>query len=90
MLDKIKALFKKDMYQNDLRQHYKNTFDTVSGRIVLEDLMKFGHVNNITFRPGDPHETSFNEGMRRVALHILAYSQADLINQPNQQEETNA
>lgn len=65
------------------RNHYKAVFSTDSGQKVLKDLLTFCNVTNMTYVPGDPTTTAFNEGMRRVGLRILAI----LENDPNKQQQ---
>jgi len=49
---------------------YKEVFESESGELVLEDLMKSCHMASCTFDK-DPYETHFNEGARSVVLRIL-------------------
>jgi hypothetical protein len=57
--------------QLSLCQHYKDTFETKSGRIILHDLMKQAGMLSTSHVPGDSHSTSFNEGTRQSCLYIL-------------------
>ena len=50
-------------------------------RLVLADLARLCNAAEVSFRPGDPHMTAFNEGKRAVWLHIaamLALTERDL------------
>ncbi len=53
-------------------QQYKNVFGSGEGKFVLKDLLKFCHHNSPTYVLGDPYQTAYNEGMRRVALRIIS------------------
>ena len=67
--DGVKRLRKK----RRLGEAYKSVFSTNSGRIVLADLMIHCGASMQSHIPGCPDETSFNEGKRRVWLHINDY-----------------
>jgi hypothetical protein len=67
-----------------LHAAYIRVFDTPDGKLVLRHIMEQGFVLKTTFVAGDPHETSLNEGSRRLALSILKFANQDhnkLINQ---------
>lgn len=51
-------------------QWYKNVFDSPDGEIVLADLIKFTNAHDQSYVPGNPDETAFREGMRRVITRI--------------------
>lgn len=55
-----------------LRQQYRTTFESDSGKAVLKDLMKFAMFFDSTYVPKDPESTAYNEGMRRIVLRIIA------------------
>lgn len=50
----------------------RNLAATASGRRLLRWLLTVSHVNELSFCPGDPHRTAFNEGERNVGNQILA------------------
>lgn len=51
---------------------YKKTFSSEYGQIVLQDLMlAAGIISGSSFVPGDPHQTSFNEGRREIVNRII-------------------
>ncbi len=52
------------------RDDYRATFETPEGKRVLRDLLSVGRVAATVVVPGDPMMTGFNDGMRRMALHI--------------------
>lgn len=53
------------------QQKYKEIFNTDVGEFVLASLFDFSGFYKQSFVSGDPYLTSFNEGKRAVALHIL-------------------
>jgi len=53
------------------REDYLAVFDNPQGKRVLKHLCRVGYVDKSTFVSGDPHQTSLNEGMRRIVLSIL-------------------
>lgn len=63
--------------QRELSIFVRDTFDTDMGRQVL-DWLNATYMNTLSFTPGDPHATSFNEGQRHVVLSLH-----ELINQAN-------
>jgi hypothetical protein len=52
---------------------FKNTFETTSGKVVLEHLSKFCLANRSTYVPGDSHHSAFNEGARAVWLEVCIW-----------------
>ena len=56
---------------------YKDTFNTTSGEKVLADLAIFCGQYTPTYREGDPYDTAYREGMRRVFLRIHSYLNKD-------------
>jgi hypothetical protein len=51
---------------------YRELFENhPAGRMVLTDLLREGGVLSISFQPGDPHATAFNDGKRAMALHVM-------------------
>ncbi len=56
-----------------LQEQYKKVFETKDGQAVLGHICKTGFVLDSTYVPGDPHGSSHNEGMRRLALSILKF-----------------
>ena len=53
-----------------LVSNYKTTFNTDTGKIVLEDLKKRSHFYNTTHVKGDPYESAFYEGQRSLVVFI--------------------
>lgn len=51
---------------------YGITFDSDSGKRVLEDLCKFCGYDGALFQVGAPDATVFSLGLREVFLHIKA------------------
>lgn len=49
---------------------YKITFNSESGKRVLEDLEDFAGYNKPCFHPGLPDKTAFELGQRNVILRI--------------------
>lgn len=61
------------------------------GDRVLRHLIKIGFWTRTTFVPNDPHQTSRNEGARRMLIEILdhVYRQdSDLLRELEKQNET--
>ena len=51
---------------------YKRVFSSEDGKVVLEDLMlSAGIISGSSYVPGDPHQTSFNEGRREIVNRII-------------------
>lgn len=59
-------------HQRALTAAYREVFASEQGKLVLDDLMKFTGVMRQSHVPGDPLDTAFLEGKRRVGLRILA------------------
>lgn len=58
-----------------LEQAYAAVFDdSENARIVMADLLKFGHVFDQLHTPGDPNHTAHLDGRRRVVLRVLSLS----------------
>lgn len=77
------------MTKDDIKQlvmDYQGTFGSEEGRRVLADLSKQCYADALTFVPGSPDGTAFNEGKRYVILHIQRLVAANL----NQIGESNA
>ena len=51
---------------------YKDIFSSQSGKIVLHDLMKKGHMLKSTYAPTDPYSSAFQEGERNIVLKIMS------------------
>lgn len=66
------------MFNKELSKAYKSVFSTGDGKKVLKDLLRTGRYNEPTFVPNDPYTSAFNEGMRRMALRVVAFVEADL------------
>ena len=56
--------------QAALAQAYRQTFATEQGRAVLADILRRAGLTQSSYA-GDPHETAFREGRRRVGLEIV-------------------
>ena len=54
----------------ELISNYKTTFNTDTGKTVLEDLKKRSHFYNTTHVKGDSHESAFYEGQRSLVVFI--------------------
>lgn len=54
---------------------YRLTFGSETGRMVLADIMKAGHLYEPSYTAGDAMETSFREGERNMLLYILSRTQ---------------
>lgn len=53
---------------------YKHVFGSYQGQMVLADLIKFSGAKDQSYTPGDPTQTAFNEGMRRVVTRIEKFT----------------
>lgn len=61
-----------------LAEAFRNTFHgSKDGELVYSIIRKWGRNNLSSFVPGNPHATSFFEGMRGMWLKIRAYTEAD-------------
>jgi hypothetical protein len=77
--------------QRALRDAYTQAFAGAAGKLVLADLMAFGHVGSPVHVPGDPLTTAFNDGKRRMVLRIqkfLHMDDAELMRRALQEEDT--
>ena len=54
----------------ELVQNYKTTFNTDTGKQVLDDLKKRSHFFNTTHVKGDSHESAYYEGQRSLVGFI--------------------
>lgn len=61
-----------------LKAAYASIFKGEMGKIVMEDLKKYCHVNDTTLVPGQPDMTGFNEGKRVVFLRICQLARINL------------
>ncbi len=59
-----------DKKVKQLVSNYKTTFNTDTGKIVLEDLKKRSHFYNTTHVKGDAYESAFYEGQRSLVVFI--------------------
>jgi len=62
---------------NKLKSAYKTIFNTPEGKTVFKDLVKFCGANRPSHIPGDPMETAYREGMRRVFLRVNSFVNKD-------------
>jgi hypothetical protein len=77
MMEQLKKLFKTNPTDANKAEKYQRVFSGLEGQEVLEDLLKFCKVNQPTYTPGDSLTTSYNEGLRRVGLRLLALTQSE-------------
>lgn len=61
----------------DIHDSYQRVFTTMPGEQVLNHICEVGFMFKSTFVPGDPHQTSLNEGKRMLALSILKFVKKD-------------
>ena len=54
----------------ELVQNYKTTFNTDTGKQVLNVLKKRSHFFNTTHVKGDSHESAYYEGQRSLVVFI--------------------
>lgn len=55
---------------NQLKEMYKQAFDSDAGKKVLEDLEARCNWRATSYVAGDANATAFEEGKRAVVLHI--------------------
>lgn len=53
---------------------YERLFARADGKIVLADLIEFGHILAPTFRAGEPDVVNYEQGKQRAVLRILRFS----------------
>lgn len=70
-------MFGQILFNKKLASLYKQVFTTPAGKEVLKDLITFCRLYQPTFSSQDPHQTAFNEGMRRVGLRIINFVEKD-------------
>jgi hypothetical protein len=58
------------MDRQELRNAYRRVFTTPDGEVTLASLARFCGAGSVSFVPGDPQHTAYNEGKRSVLLHI--------------------
>jgi hypothetical protein len=69
-------LWKRQKKQLDDAVHYKTTFTSESGKIVLSDLIERNGILSTTFNE-DPIVHAFNAGKREAILRILTILNID-------------
>ena len=62
---------------SNIREEYKNVFNSPGGEIVISHLMRKFNITTPTFTPGDTHMTAYREGQRSVVLTILKFINKD-------------
>ena len=58
----------------EIKEHYKALFGpkcSASGQAVFLDLFDKSGMARTNFVPGEPDQSSFNDGLRSLFLHIL-------------------
>lgn len=56
---------------------YRELFGSPTGQLVLSHLLHVCHAYESSYKPGDPHETTFREGERHIAMLILRLASVD-------------
>lgn len=72
--DHVEALHEDAHIEAIVKDDYVSTFGPRCGpgaERVLQDLYQECGMMQRSFVPGDPHHTSYNEGLRSVMIHIL-------------------
>jgi hypothetical protein len=59
-----------DRYRDKVYAAYRDVFNSVSGKMVLDDLKKSFN-DRTTFVEGDPYASAYNEGKRALYLVLL-------------------
>lgn len=77
-------------YERFLRRTkcYKSVFSTPEGQDTLKYLAEEAGAYRLSFVPGDPQQTAFNEGKRQMYNHIIGIinQNEDIIRRAIQQE----
>lgn len=63
-----------NIFETPIARAYRRMAKTADGQRVFADLMRFGHLFEDCFAPGDPLSCAYREGQRRVALRILSFT----------------
>lgn len=71
-----------------LKAAYASIFKGDMGRIVMNDLREWCHVNKTSLVPNSPDTTAFNEGKRFIFLRICSMARLDLDRYIKQDEGT--
>ena len=67
-----KAISKRIDKASRVNTAYKRVFSSEEGQTVLHDLMVSARIiSGSSYVPGDPHQTSFNEGRREIVNRII-------------------
>ena len=61
-----------------LKNAYASIFKGEMGKIVMDDLKAFCHIDMPVLSPGQPDVTGFNDGKRFVFLRICKMARIDL------------
>lgn len=79
----------KQVFTDKLRTSgaYRRVFESEDGKIILRHLARAGFLNRSTFVAGDPHQTSLNEGSRRLVLSMMRIAKIDPQKLVNEMEE---
>ena len=59
-----------DNQYKQLKEIYRLTFESDTGKVVMSDLEKRCHYNSTTNVRGDRHESAYLEGQRSILLFI--------------------
>jgi hypothetical protein len=59
-----------DNQYKQLKEIYRLTFESDTGKVVMSDLEKRCHYNSTTNVRGDSHESAYLEGQRSILLFI--------------------
>ena len=70
-LPKLQANNPTSKVWDELKADYENVFGSPAGLRVIEDIKKSGFISKTSFIRDNAHQTSFNEGIRHFALHML-------------------
>ena len=70
-----------------LKAAYQSIFKGEMGKIVMNDLKDWCHINGTSFDPDRPNVTAFNEGKRFIFIRICKMARLDLDRYLKQQDE---
>lgn len=65
-------------HMKSLKAAYSGLFKGPLGKLIMQDLKEWCHVNKTSYSPTNPEITAFNEGKRFIFLRICSMAKIDL------------